>query len=294
MKALVIISPVAGKGDHEAVRETIARQFDATRIEYEIHEVRGGDKPGEFVRARLGDGFDLVVAVGGDGTVSGVFDGLHGSSIPLAIIPTGTGNLIAREFNIPTTLEDAVALITGAPRSMRIDAMKIGERVYVLNAGVGISAAVIAGTTRKSKRRLGRLAYFATAVRMFPFGPRSLDVTVDGEKRAYRSVEVAISNCGILAKTLYPSGPEIRSDDGHIDICILSMSTRLDYVRYLLGIISGRRAKAQFLAAEKSVAITCRFPLTAQADGDIIGTTPINVDVLAGALTVLVPEAPRS
>jgi diacylglycerol kinase family enzyme len=289
MKALVIISPGAGKGDHGAVRETIARQFDATRIEYEIHELLGADKPGEFVRARLGDGFDLVVAVGGDGTVSGAFDGLHGSSIPLAIIPTGTGNLIAREFGIPTTLEDAVALLTGTPRSMRIDAMKIGERVYVLNAVVGISAAVSAGTTRKSKRRLGRLAYSCNGRQDVPIRAALARCYGRLARNAYRAVEVAISNCGILAKTLYPNGPEILSDDSHIDICILGMSTRLDYVRYLLGIISGRRAKAQFLAAEKTVAITSRFPLTAQADGDIIGTTPLNAEVLPGALTVLVP-----
>jgi YegS/Rv2252/BmrU family lipid kinase len=290
MKAFVLLSPGAGKGDHEAVREAIARQFAAANIECEIHELLRSDKPHEVVRARLGDGFDLVVAAGGDGTVSSAFDGLYGSSIPLGIIPTGTGNLIAREFNIPTELDDAVALITGTPHSMRIDAMRIGERVYVLNAGVGISAAVIAGTTRKSKRRLGRVAYFATAIKLFRFRPRSLEVTVDGKTRKYRAVEVAVSNCAILAKTLYPSGPDIRPDDGHIDIWILSMDTLLDYVRYLSGIIFGRRAKAQFFIAEKSVAITSRLPLTAQADGDIIGTTPLEVEVLPGALTVLVPK----
>lgn len=292
MKALVILSAVAGKGGHEAARETITRQFAAAHIELEIHETLPGDKPNEIVRAGLGDGFDLVVAAGGDGTVSSVFDGLYGSSIPLGIIPTGTGNLIAREFNIPTELDDAVALITGKPRSMRIDAMRIGKRVYVLNAGVGISAAIIAGTTRKSKRRLGRLAYFATALKIFRFRPSSLEVTVDGKARKYRAVEVAISNCGILAKTLYPRGPDIRADDGHADVWVLSMNTFLDYVRYLFGIIFGKRAKAQFFTAEKSVAITSRVPLTAQADGDIIGTTPLEVEVLSGALTVLVADQP--
>jgi YegS/Rv2252/BmrU family lipid kinase len=240
----------------------------------------------------LRDGFDLVVVAGGDGTVSGVVDGLYGSSIPLGIIPTGTGNLIAREFGIPTEVDDAVALIAGTPRSLRIDAMRIGERAYLLNAGVGISAAVIAGTTGKSKRRLGRIAYFVTAFRIFKFLPHPIDVTVDGTTRKYRAVEVAISNCGILAKTMYPKGPDIRSDDGHIDVWILSMRTFVDYFWYLLGIIFGWRAKAQFLTAEKKVAVASRTPLVTQADGDIIGTTPLVVEVLPGALTVLVPEPP--
>ena len=293
MKALVIVQPGAGKGDtHDAVREALARHFTASRIEFEIHEKLEEDKPGDIVRARLGEGFDLVVVAGGDGTVSGVFDGLYGSSIPLAIIPTGTGNLIAREFGIPTGVDEAFALIAGTPRSMRIDAMRIGKRVYVLNAGVGISAAVIAGTTGKSKRRFGRIAYLVTAFKIFRFRPRPLDVTVDGKLLRYRAVEVAISNCGILAKRMYPKGPDIRTDDSRVDVWILSMKTILDYVRYLLGIVFGWRAKAQFLVAEKSVAITSRVPLIAQADGDIIGTTPLEIEVLPGALTVLVPELP--
>ena len=288
-----MVQPGAGKGDtHDAVREALARHFTAAGIEFEVHEKHKEDKPGEIVRARLRDGFDLVVVAGGDGTVSGVFDGLHGSSIPLGIIPTGTGNLIAREFGIPTEVDQAVALIAGTPRSLRIDAMRIGKRVYVLNAGVGISAAVIAGTSGKSKRRFGRIAYFATAFKIFRFLPRPLEVTVDGKTRKYRAVEVAISNCGILAKMMYPKGPEIRTDDGRLDVWILSMNSFLDYVRYLLGIVFGWSAKAQFFIAEKGVAITSRVPLPAQADGDIIGTTPLEVEVLAGALTVLVPEPP--
>jgi YegS/Rv2252/BmrU family lipid kinase len=293
MKAFVITQPGAGKGDADgAVREALNRHFNASGIEFEVYEKRSEDDPGKIVRARLHDGFDLVVVAGGDGTLSGVVDGLYGSSIPLGIIPTGTGNLIAREFGIPTEVDDAVALIAGTPRSLRIDAMRIGERAYLLNAGVGISAAVIAGTTGKSKRRLGRIAYFVTAFRIFKFLPHPIDVTVDGTTRKYRAVEVAISNCGILAKTMYPKGPDIRSDDGHIDVWILSMRTFVDYFWYLLGIIFGWRAKAQFLTAEKKVAVASRTPLVTQADGDIIGTTPLVVEVLPGALTVLVPEPP--
>ena len=296
MNALIILNPAAGKNAGETVRKALNRHFSAARVEFEVHEVLEGDNPGEIVRARLRDGFDFVVAAGGDGTVSAVFDGLLGTSIPLGIIATGTANLIAREFEIPIEIDDAVALIAGVPHSMKIDAMKIGKRVYVLNAGVGISAAVIGGTTPASKGRFGRMAYFASALRIFRFRPRALAVTVDGEKREYRAVEVAISNCGILARTLYPKGPDIRPDDGHLDIWILSLKTFLDYARYFFGIIVGRRAKlkAQFLTAAKSVSVTSSVSLATQADGDIIGTTPLEIEVLPNALTVLVPKGPPS
>jgi len=294
MKALVILNPAAGKDAGEAVHEALIRHAGGSNVGFEIHELLEGEKPGDIVRTRLRNGFDLVVAAGGDGTVSAVFDGLLGTSVPLGIIPTGTGNLIAREFGIPTDVDDAVALIVGTPLSMKIDAIKIGMRVYVLSSGVGISAAVIGGTTPANKGRFGRLAYFATALRIFRFRPRTLAVTVDDKKREYRAVEVAISNCGILARTLYPKGPDIRPDDGHLDIWILSLKTFRDYVRYFVGIIVGRRAnlKAQFLTAEEHVSVTSRVSLATQADGDIIGTTPLEIEVLPNALTVLAPKAP--
>jgi diacylglycerol kinase family enzyme len=121
------------------VLQALELHFPAARIDYTVHEPRKGDAFGEIVRARLGEGFDLVVAAGGDGTVSAVVDGLAGSAVPLGIIPTGTANLVARELNIPLVPREAVELIVRAPRSRTIDAMRIGTRVYVLVAG-GTSA----------------------------------------------------------------------------------------------------------------------------------------------------------
>ena len=295
MKAFVILNPAAGKKSHESVREALSRHFAATQIEYEVHETLKAEKPGEIVRARLRDGFDLVVAAGGDGTVSDVIDGLVGSPKPLGIIPTGTGNLIARELGIPDDINDAIEVIASAPRSRRIDAMRIGRRMFVLNASVGISAAVMGGTTRKSKNRFGRIAYIGTTVlKMFTLKPRYLVVAVDGKAHAYRAVEVAIMNCGMLAKMLYPKGPEICIDDGHLDVWILGLKTVRDYPRYIRGIMAGRPVDlfARFINAEKSVTIRSSVPLPVQADGDIIGTTPVEIELLPGAVTVLVPEEP--
>jgi diacylglycerol kinase (ATP) len=294
-KALVIVSPAAGRDAHEAVREALGRRFAAARIEYEICEPPRGDSFGAIVRGRLHGGFDLVVAAGGDGTVSAVIDGLAGSLVPLGIVPTGTANLIARELNIPLEIDGAIALIAGAPRSQRIDAMRIGERVYVLVAGVGISASVAGGTTRKNKRRFGLIAYLgATILKIFEFKSRRLEVDVDGVAQRYRAVEVAVANCGILAKMLFPQGPDIRVDDGHLDVWILSTKTLVDYPRYLFKIITRRSAtpRVHFIEARRRITIRSSVPLPVQADGDVIGTTPVEIDVIPGALTVLVPEKP--
>ncbi|MDD4857020.1 MAG: diacylglycerol kinase family lipid kinase [Candidatus Krumholzibacteria bacterium] len=296
-KAFVILNPAAGKGGGEEACGALSRQLARARIDYEIHETRSGETFGEIVRARLQGGFDLIVAVGGDGTVSAVIDGLAGQSAPLGIIPTGTANLLARELNIPLDADQAAALIARPPRSRSIDAMRIGGRTYVLIAGVGISASVAGGTTRRNKSRFGLIAYLGAAIlKMFEFRSRHIDVAVDGTARRYHAVEVAVANCGILARMLFPAGPDIHVDDGHLGVWILSTKTLLDYPRYLLRLIAGRpvNPRAHFIKAERNISILSSSPLPIQADGDIIGTTPVDIEVLPGALRVLAPDEPAT
>lgn len=297
IKALIIIKPSADADARQGLLELLNSHFTTHRMDYEVYETRKGDRLGEIVRGRLHDGFDLVVAAGGDGTVSGVSDGLIGSTIPLGIIPMGTGNLLARELQISEQPEVAIALLIRQPRMIQIDAMRIGTRAYVLNASVGISAAVIGETTRKNKGRFGRAAYLGTAIlKVIANRPSYLVVEVDGTVHPVRAVEVTIMNCGLLAKTLYPQEPAIRLDDGHLGVWILSMKTFWGYLRYAFGVATGTTVKpeAQFFRVKKSVSIRCRSSLPVQADGDLIGTTPVEVHVLPGALTVVVPALPET
>jgi diacylglycerol kinase family enzyme len=277
MRALVVLNPAAGQEGHESVREALADHLGPSRIGFDIHETRREDDLGKIVRARLRSGFDLVVAVGGDGTISDVIDGLVGTSIPLGIVPTGTGNLVARDLGIPSEIDNAVRVVAGAPRSRKIDAMRIGDRVFVLNVSVGFSAAVIRRTSQGSKHRFGRIAYLAAIVsKIFTSRPRTLVVTA----------------CGMLARMLYPKGPEIRIDDGRLDVFVLGIRTIREYPRFVVGILAGRPADfvSRYTGAERRVTIRSDVPLPVQADGDIIGTTPIEVELLPGAVTVLVPE----
>jgi diacylglycerol kinase (ATP) len=292
MKTLVIDNVQDDAEARQQLREALRRHFPPARLDYVIHEARAGEPLAEVVRRQVRDGVRLVVAAGGDGTVSAVCDGLRGSSIPLGIIPTGTGNLVARELDIPLDLDEAVSLLAGPHQTRTMDAMRIGERAYVLNISVGISAAIIDGTSRRSKRRLGRLAYFGTALReVLSFRRWRLVVEVDGRSHPYRALDVAIMNGGLLSAQLYPRGPKIRIDDGALGVWILSMKTPADYVRHIFGILAGRHRHphAKFIPASRSVSIRSNTPLPVQADGDIIGSTPIEVTVLPGALTVWTP-----
>jgi YegS/Rv2252/BmrU family lipid kinase len=296
MKAFVVLNPVAGVNAREPVLESLKTQFQDAGIDYVIHETVKKDKPGDIVRARLAkEPFDFVVAAGGDGTVSQVIDGLVGSSLPLGIIPVGTGNLLARDLDLPLKIDEAVALIAGPHDLRKIDAMRINTRICVLNASLGTSAMVMRDTTSKNKNRFGRLAYIWETIRnLFKMKSRHITVDIDGKAVMYSAVETAIFNCGMLAKTLYPRGPDIRIDDGHLDVWIVSLQTILDYPIYLFRMIGERPAKhlSHFITANKYVRIRSRRPMPVQADGDIIGTTPVEIEVLPGAVTVFVSAKP--
>jgi YegS/Rv2252/BmrU family lipid kinase len=298
MKAFVVLNPVAGNNAREPVLESLKTHFKDAGIDYEVHETTKKDKPGDIVRARLKkDKFDFVVAAGGDGTASQVIDGLVGGSVPLGIIPVGTGNLLARDLDLPLKIDEAVALIAGTHLLRKIDAMRINERVCVLNASLGISARVVSDTTSKSKNRFGRLAYIWEAIsNLFTLRRRFITVDVDGKTVKYHAVEAAVFNSGLLAKTLYPRGPDIRIDDGHLDVWVVSFKTILDYPLYLFRMIRERPSKhlSHFINSEKSVMVKSSIPLPVQADGDIIGTTPVVIEVLPGAITVFVSEKPST
>jgi diacylglycerol kinase family enzyme len=171
--------------------------------------------------------------------------------------------------------------------------MKIGTRVYDLNVSSGLSATVVSNTTPENKSRFGFFAYvWMTIVKLFTLKDHYFVVTVDGKTLKYRAAEIAIFNCGIIAKSLYPQGPDILIDDGHLNVWVLNAKTIQDYPWYLFQMITRRPAKhlSHFVTAEKTISIKSDVPVPVQADGDIIGMTPVEIEVLPGAIEVIVPE----
>ena len=293
MRTLVIVAPTVNADTRDTLRASLQSHLASSAGEHEICEILADEDIAEVTGRRLNGRFGCVVAVGGDGTVSAVAHALMGSVIPLGIVPAGTGNMVARELGIPLDIDAAVTLIASTPKLRKIDAMQIGDRTYLLNAGVGINAEVIDRTSRLGKSLFGRSAYFGTAVwRVLQAKPQRLEVTIDGETRTYQATDVAISNCGILAKALNPNGPDIRADDGQIDVCILCMKSPLEYPwYYFLKYIAPKRVNKIMheIPVKKSVIVRSDGPIMVQADGDIIGVTPVKIEVLPSALTVLVP-----
>ena len=295
-RVFVVLNPMAGNSTAEDVRSALERHF-GEQIDLEIYETTGSEDEDVVatVRDAVGSQFNLVVAAGGDGTVSDVAEGLVGSGVPMGIVPVGTANVFARELNLPLTLEESCALLAGQHAITNVDAMKARDKYFVLQIGIGLDSLMIRDTEREAKRRFGRAAYVWTALtRLVGYQPVRFTISVDGKRLRPRASQVLIANGGVLGIAPFRWGPNICPDDGRIDVCIVSARTALDYLGLIWHTMLGQQRRdrnVRYLAATESILVTADHPLPVQADGEILGDTPIHIQVVPDAVGVIVPQA---
>ncbi|HMA77107.1 MAG TPA: diacylglycerol kinase family protein, partial [Candidatus Krumholzibacteriaceae bacterium] len=194
---LVVHNSASGNHKVPRLKNALDRHFSAPGFNYKLHEVTGGELIENIVRDHVKKGYDLVIAAGGDGTISAVAGGLVGGKVPLGIIPVGTGNMIARELRIPLNIKRSAEVISSRHTIKTIDAMRLDNRTFILTIGVGISSLAVRDLTRKDKSRFGLLAYVGSALKQIvKFKPHAFTLTVDGERMKIRSPEVSVSNGG--------------------------------------------------------------------------------------------------
>ena len=184
-RVFVVVNAKSGNSSPEEVRKAWkAHQVEGSG-EYRIHEPGAGEDILAIVRGAVAQGFDTVVAAGGDGTVSAVANGLIGSGARLGIIPLGTANVLARELGIPLVLADACALLNGPNTTISIDAMKVKGTHYFTQIGIGVDAFMIRDTTAEHKRWLGNGAYIWTAAtRFIGFQTHRFSIAADDRRAA--------------------------------------------------------------------------------------------------------------
>ncbi|HEX8201051.1 MAG TPA: diacylglycerol kinase family protein, partial [Isosphaeraceae bacterium] len=218
-KVLVVLNPKSGSFTAQDVRAAIERHFPCEDGTCSVLDLSRDVDLAATVREAVAGGVDLVIAAGGDGTVSAVANILTGTPTPMGIIPLGTANVLARALGVPVDLEGACALLAGPYATASIDAMQVGERIYLTQIGIGIDALMIRDTKNEDKRRFGRAAYLWTAfVRFLGFKARRFSLAVDEQRTRPRATQVVLANVGTLGQPPFQWGPDIHLDDGRIDV----------------------------------------------------------------------------
>ena len=255
----------------------------------------------ELAQKAAEDGAELVVAVGGDGTVNEAANGLiaAGRETELAILPRGTGTDFVRTFAIPTSLDDALA-VARSERTRVIDAGRVdyrawsGEKAtghFVNVASAGMSGAVAQRANASSKALGGKASFLWATLAVFArWRNTEIEVDVDGERRAGLMEDVIVANCEYLAGGMRMC-PEAKPDDGLFDVLLIGDITKAELVRVLPKVYRGTHLphpKAELFRARK-VAVDATTPLPIELDGEQPGTTPATFEVLPGALRLRVP-----
>jgi len=293
-RALVIANPGSGTPEPGALEAALDRH--AGSIERRVRRLQRGEDTAQVAREELREGWDVVVAAGGDGTVSGVAQAAGEAGVPVLIAPMGTANMLAVQLGIPGDLDEAIGLLAGEMAVRRIDGMEIGGRLCLVSASVGVSATTIRELSGADKRRFGFLAYVGTGIASsFRFHPIPCTISIDGRARSLRILDVAVINAGFKSERLIPGIPDIRPDDGRLDVLIVWAPRPVEYLRYLArALLAARRVRPniEWLTAEREVQIDCGEPLPVQADGDMSGETPVTIRLVRGAVGIVVPQLP--
>jgi YegS/Rv2252/BmrU family lipid kinase len=294
---VAIMNPKAGSAAVDAIRRALEACFAEGEARLEIYETRDADDLGTVVRERLARGAGLVIAIGGDGTVSAVADALAGSGTPMGILPMGTANVLARELGIPLDVDAAARLLVEDHEVVAIDAMRVVERHYLTQVGVGLDALMIRDTSTDEKRRFGKLAYLWSAAKhLAGFQPRHFTLEIDGRSFRVRASQLVVANVGTLGQPPFRWGADIRVDDGTLDVFVSKARTLLHYLALAWHVITRRHGSdpnVHYYKARRSVAIATRHPVPVQADGEMIGETPVTVEVVPGAVRVIAPRRAR-
>ncbi|MEA2546871.1 MAG: hypothetical protein QOI09_2144 [Chloroflexota bacterium] len=243
-------------------------------------------------------GVDIVVAVGGDGAVFQVVNALAETPVSVGIIPKGTGNLLATNLDIPRRIEKAVdVLLTGKPRQIDLGRVSIAgaDRDFAVACGIGFDAVVMDATNAAQKRRWGKIAYLASAVREGrKLHDVDYEVTIDGVTTKTKAAQVFIANFGRLGSVVEPRR-RIIPDDGRLDVIIVRASGPFEGLRAgweaLVQRRLGHAADGRvFRTQAREVTVKAHPRQLVETDGSVIGRTPVTVSIRPGGLRVMAPR----
>jgi len=299
--AKVIVNPAAGAGKTARLWPLIMELFKGQGLRFE-HDVT--EAPGhaiELARVAAQDGYNMVVSVGGDGTINEIVNGLYASGniggALLGIVSTGTGSDYIRTIGVPRRYEDACRNFL-QPKKLMVDLGIVQyssngnkeERLFVNFAGMGFDAEIVRRTTQQYKA-LGSLPSYLLGLLTTLVSYRNRDITlvIDGEAVDTRVCTVVMNNGRYGGGGMF-TAPDASINDGYLDVMIVGDLSKPDLLRSLPRIYKGTHLTHPKVTMKKAKEIEVRSkqPMQLQADGELLGQVPARFSILPSALKVVI------
>lgn len=293
-KATLISNPKTGRyASRRRPVQELAAQLESLGIKVDLRLTSGPGDATEIAARAARNGTSDVIVAGGDGTINEAIQGLAGTNARLAIIPRGTGNVLARELGLPLDDEQALKIVAqGKSRQiylgLAIDETKNERRHFVLMAGIGLDASVVRRVQPRLKKRIGKAAFWVSGLsHLADWNPRPFILEINGHQ--YTSTFAAIGKAakygGDLAIT-----PGARLDQPEFEICIIDTRSRLRYLRLLSHAMRNgmprNTAEVQFV---KATTVEAHGDAHVQIDGELIGHLPMRFEIAPHSLEIIVP-----
>ena len=297
MRARLIYNPTAGPRDLHGQLEGSVAWLRTKGWDVEWHDSDDPATATDLARDAAQRNYDIVVAAGGDGTVGRVVNGLAHSDTALGVLPTGTGNVWALEMGIPAPgifhpnapLEAARILLAGETRL--VDLGMAGSRYFLMWAGVGLDAQVTQELDPAQRKQFGNLAVWATGLRVARKYKGTQAVIQVGDRTIAKRIVLVVLGNNQLYGGIVRITAMARVDDGLLDVCVLKgkgFPSILNHLAALLVRTHLYNPEVEYYQGER-VHIDAEIPLPVQADGDWIGTTPMDFRIAPKSLRVVLP-----
>ncbi|MDN5323596.1 MAG: hypothetical protein PWQ67_2050 [Clostridia bacterium] len=290
MKLYCIINPQAGRGMTARLRPIIKKNIEKIGAEVIVNFTQNAGHAQILAKDAKEIRVDRVIAVGGDGTINEVINGLIDSDIPLGIIPTGTGNDLSRTLNLPQDpLEAIIVLARG--KQLAINIAEVNGKYFANVASVGFDAAV-ANWVNKNKKIKGKLVYYSAILyNIIRNKHYNLTINLDGNIIEKECTLVAVAN-GKYYGAGQKIAPQANLYDNLFDVVIVSRVSRMDILKTLPGIREGKHILNPSVSIYKAKNVTISSLNTnvpVQADGETLKNLPHTFRISEKTLKVFVP-----
>ncbi|NQV57826.1 MAG: diacylglycerol kinase family lipid kinase [Rhodospirillales bacterium] len=287
-KIAVISNPVSGCRASRRKLNEVTQELHRLGVRVELYETKARGDAANIAKSIIDENFDAIAVAGGDGTINEVANAIIGSPLPLAVIPTGTINLLARELGLPKGAKDLAEIIARGP-SHQIFPCYAGDHLFLVVASVGFDARVVNNVSLSLKRAVGVWAYVFASFKQWigdSFPPLKLEI--EGRSSAVSGL--------VVANGRYYAGPFMIAEKASVfspkfDLCLFTGQGRWSLIRLIGAIVRGSINSLDQVEILRPASFTISGPPDepVQADGDIIGRTPITITTSQKTLHLITP-----